>query len=75
MSGFDQFDNEADVGKWTGILGPLGFLASILRLSDCMPSVSTFFLTQFLTSLLWVRRVLACVYLVEGVLTLLRRRQ
>ncbi|KAI0701351.1 hypothetical protein BC835DRAFT_1411497 [Cytidiella melzeri] len=35
VEGFDQFDNEADVGYWTGIL------------------VSTFFLTQFVTSLLW----------------------
>ncbi|KAF7795685.1 hypothetical protein EIP86_006850 [Pleurotus ostreatoroseus] len=35
VESFDQFENEADVGYWTGIL------------------VSTFFLTQFLTSLLW----------------------
>ncbi|EKM57989.1 uncharacterized protein PHACADRAFT_251932 [Phanerochaete carnosa HHB-10118-sp] len=35
VEGFDQFSDEAEVGKWTGIL------------------VSTFFLTQFLTSLLW----------------------
>jgi len=35
VESFDQFDNEADVGFWTGLL------------------VSTFFLTQFLTSLLW----------------------
>ncbi|KAJ3552516.1 hypothetical protein NM688_g4108 [Phlebia brevispora] len=35
VESFHQFDNEADVGYWTGIL------------------VSTFFLTQFLTSLLW----------------------
>ncbi|TFY51331.1 hypothetical protein EVJ58_g10625, partial [Rhodofomes roseus] len=35
VQGFNQFDDEAKVGYWTGIL------------------VSTFFLTQFLTSLLW----------------------
>ncbi|GJE94855.1 major facilitator superfamily MFS-1 [Phanerochaete sordida] len=35
VEGFGQFEDEAEVGKWTGIL------------------VSTFFLTQFLTSLLW----------------------
>ncbi|KAI0087355.1 hypothetical protein BDY19DRAFT_247311 [Irpex rosettiformis] len=35
VEGFNQFENEADVGYWTGLL------------------VSTFFLTQFLTSLLW----------------------
>ncbi|KAK7689710.1 hypothetical protein QCA50_006349 [Cerrena zonata] len=35
VEGFNQFTDEADVGKWTGIL------------------VSTFFLTQFITSLLW----------------------
>ncbi|KZT69917.1 major facilitator superfamily MFS-1 [Daedalea quercina L-15889] len=35
VQGFNQFEDEAKVGYWTGIL------------------VSTFFLTQFLTSLLW----------------------
>lgn len=53
--GFNQFDDEAKVGQWTGILGEIPH-----RLGLYMPntfSVSTFFLTQFLTSLLWVRRV------------------
>ena len=51
--GFDQFENEADVGYWTGILGAC-YAALPLHSIDLRMIVSTFFLTQFLTSLLWV---------------------
>lgn len=57
-TGFLVGDEEADVGYWTGILGALSLFSS-LRSTDCAPFyvVSTFFLTQFLTSLLWVSRL------------------
>ncbi|KAF9010033.1 hypothetical protein BDQ17DRAFT_1273732 [Cyathus striatus] len=58
VKGFGEFENEADVAFWTGIL------------------VSTFFLTQFLTSILWAtvaekhgRRAVLMISLLGSALT------
>lgn len=53
-SDFGEFKDEAEVAFWTGTLGA-SFISCIGGRNSCCPLVSTFFLTQFLTSLLWVR--------------------
>lgn len=45
---------EAAVGFWTGIVGFVQSLSSLPSSSDESYDRSTFFLSQFLTSLLWV---------------------
>ena len=53
-AGFGEFKDEAEVAFWTGTLGT-SFIYSIDGGNSSCSLVSTFFLTQFLTSLLWVR--------------------
>jgi hypothetical protein len=54
VESFHQFEDEAEVGKWTGILGGSISLCYHRSNDTYACAVSTFFLTQFLTSLLWV---------------------
>lgn len=55
MSGFGKITDEAEIAFWTGVLGapPIRSILSSFKLKYYQ--VATFFLTQFLTSLLWVR--------------------
>lgn len=53
VPGFNEFQEESDIAFYTGILGWPGAL-SFLDIHLPRPPVAAFFLTQFLTSLLWV---------------------
>ncbi len=52
ITGFGKFEDEAEIAFWTGVLGMHPQLRP--RIHSYLQTVSTFFLTQFLTSLLWV---------------------
>jgi len=54
LKGFGEFKDEAEVAFWTGILGVFIQYCHFRTHSEPL-LVSTFFLTQFVTSLLWVR--------------------
>jgi hypothetical protein len=56
IAGFGELTDEADIAFWTGILGEIDHLNKRLIVSNLNIIVASFFLTQFLTSLLWVMK-------------------